>query len=146
MDYADGNMSTVATIPLRLRNYGKAAFDHTHTLIFSYTWDLPRYSGSQSLLHGLQYFNTAAFGRPAKGDHGNAPKDVIRGPGLNNWDLSIQKHIPLGSDSRLLQIRGEFYNTWNHTQFSAVDTSALFKSADEQPIPRVIQLSMRAPQ
>ena len=100
------------------------------------------------------YFNTAAFGRPVKGDHGNAPKDVIRGPGLNNWDLSIQKHIPLWSDSRLLQIRGELYNTWNHTQFNAVDTSALFSPAGQQVNsrfgaliganpPRVIQLSMR---
>jgi len=38
----------------------------------------------------LQWFNTSVFARPAKGDPGNAAKDVIRGPGVNNWDLALR--------------------------------------------------------
>jgi hypothetical protein len=73
-----------------------------------------------------RHFNTNAFGRPAVGTFGNAPKDVVRGPGINNWDISVFKNIPLGAESRWLQLRCELYNAWNHTQFSAMDTSARF--------------------
>jgi hypothetical protein len=51
----------------------------------------------------------------------------IRGPGLNNWDASIFKRIPLGrAESRYLQLRLEFYNVWNHTQWSAINNTPTF--------------------
>ncbi|MEX2262097.1 MAG: TonB-dependent receptor [Bryobacteraceae bacterium] len=101
-----------------------------------------------------RFFNTNAFGRPAPGTFGNAPKDVIRGPGSNNWDISVFKNIPLGNESRLLQLRVELYNAFNHAQFSAVDTAARFDPAGRQTNlrfgqitaanpPRQIQLSAR---
>jgi hypothetical protein len=79
-----------------------------------------------------RFFNTAAFARPEQGTYGNAPRDVIRGPGLNNWDISVVKSVALGSELRLLQLRGEFYNAWNHTQFTNVDTTAQFNPAGQQ--------------
>jgi hypothetical protein len=55
---------------------------------------------------------------------GNAPKDVFRGPGINNFDISIVKNFPFSSnESRFVQFRFETYNAFNHTQFSAVDTA-----------------------
>jgi hypothetical protein len=51
----------------------------------------------------------------------------IRGPGLNNWDASVYKRIPLGhSESRYLQLRLEFYNIWNHTQWSFINVTPTF--------------------
>jgi len=47
-----------------------------------------------------RYFDTNVFGRPAQGTIGNAPKDVIRGPGINNWDMSIFKHFPIRERTR----------------------------------------------
>jgi hypothetical protein len=79
-----------------------------------------------------RFFNTEAFGRPVRGTFGNAPKDVIRGPGINNWDISLFKNFPLGTESRMLQLRAEAYNAWNHTQFSSVDTSARFTPEGRQ--------------
>lgn len=79
-----------------------------------------------------RWFNTAAFARPARGDFGNAPKDVIRLPGTNNWDISVFKNIPLKSEQRFLQFRLEMYNAFNHTQFSGVDTTARFDAAGAQ--------------
>ncbi len=101
-----------------------------------------------------RYFNTEAFGRPAKGSFGNESKDAFRGPGLNNWDISLLKNIPLGSESRRLQFRCELYNAWNHTQFSALDTSARFSPDGKQTntrfgsltaanLARQVQLSLR---
>jgi hypothetical protein len=43
MDYRDTENSGVAMYrPLRVWNYGKAGFDHTHVFVFNYTYDLPR--------------------------------------------------------------------------------------------------------
>ena len=85
-----------------------------------------------------QWFNTAAFAAPnlpyetSAGsdqwviDPGNASVFPVRGPGQNNWDITLMKRFPLWSETRSLQFRAEFYNAWNHTQFSAIDTGANF--------------------
>jgi hypothetical protein len=78
-------------------------------------------------------FNTEAFARPPRGDFGNAPKDVFRRPGINNWDFTFLKKIPLGSgERRYLQLRWEMYNAFNHAQFQNVDTGARFNAAGDQ--------------
>ncbi|WP_031499965.1 carboxypeptidase regulatory-like domain-containing protein [Bryobacter aggregatus] len=79
-----------------------------------------------------QFFNTNVFARPAKGDPGNAPKDVFRLPGTNNWDISFFKFIPLFSERKSLQLRWEMYNAFNHTQFNAVDSVARFDASGNQ--------------
>ncbi len=73
-----------------------------------------------------RFFNTSVFERPARGDFGNAPKDVFRGPGINNWDISFFKRFPLRNESRFFQFRWELYNAFNHTQFNGVDNQARF--------------------
>ena len=80
-----------------------------------------------------RWFNTNAFGRPARGTAGNAPKDVFRRPGINNWDLIFLKRIPFGrSEQRSLQFRCEMYNAFNHTQYFGLDTTARFDPAGNQ--------------
>ncbi|MFN0101420.1 MAG: carboxypeptidase regulatory-like domain-containing protein [Bryobacteraceae bacterium] len=73
-----------------------------------------------------RFFNTGVFARPARGDFGNAPKDIFRGPGINNWDISLFKKFPLKNEARFIQFRWEFYNAFNHTQFNGVDNGARF--------------------
>jgi len=80
----------------------------------------------------VQWINPAAFARPARGDFGNAPKDVFRNPGTHNWDFSLFKNIPLKSESRRLQFRWEVYNAFNHTQWSGIDTTARFDASGKQ--------------
>jgi len=77
-------------------------------------------------------FNTAAFAAPAIGTTGDAARDEVRGPGLNNWDLSLFKNIPLLRERLRAQIRGEFYNTFNHTQFTNWNTTATFDAQGNQ--------------
>jgi hypothetical protein len=79
-----------------------------------------------------QYFRTSVFAVPAVGTYGNAPRDVFRGPGINNFDMSIFKNIPVYKDRARLQLRFEAYNAFNHTQFSGVNTSAIFNTATGQ--------------
>jgi hypothetical protein len=75
-----------------------------------------------------QYFNTSVFGVPAVGTAGNAPRDVFRGPGINNFDMSIFKNIPVFHERARFQLRFEAYNAFNHTQFSGVNSSAVFNT------------------
>ncbi len=69
-------------------------------------------------------FNTDAFLRAPQGSFGNAGIGILCGLGINNWDLAISKNFPLGTEQRYLRFRAEFFNAWNHTQFSNVDTMA----------------------
>jgi hypothetical protein len=76
-----------------------------------------------------RHFNTSVVRPPTKAEFGigNAPKDPIRGPGINNWDISIFKTFKLTREGLVrLQYRLEMYNAFNHTQFSTVDTTARF--------------------
>ncbi len=80
-----------------------------------------------------QNFNTAAFGLTPVGSFGNAGVDILRGPGINNWDTALSKRIPVGlGEGRDLHFRLEAYNAFNHTQFSTLDTTARFNPAGAQ--------------
>jgi hypothetical protein len=98
-------------------------------------------------------FNTGVFRLPAVGTIGNAAKAVIRGPGLNNWDIAAFKNFPIREPFHL-QFRAEFYNAFNHTQFTALDTTARFDTSGNQVNsdlgaftaagnPRLIQLGVK---
>jgi hypothetical protein len=101
-----------------------------------------------------QNFNAACFAPPAMNTFGNAGVNILYGPGINNWDLSASKRIPLASESRFIQFRVETFNTFNHTQFSGLDTTAQFNATGQQinptfgsftaaRSPRIVQLSGR---
>jgi len=68
------------------------------------------------------YLNPAAFAQPAQGTYGNLGRNVFSGPGLNNFDLSFVKSQPIGGD-RLLRLRAEFFNVWNHPNFANPSTT-----------------------
>ncbi|MEK7754537.1 MAG: carboxypeptidase regulatory-like domain-containing protein [Acidobacteriota bacterium] len=90
-----------------------------------------------------RYFNTGAF-RPVteRGRIGTAPVMAVRGPGVNNWDLSLFKNIAPKEGIRL-QIGLETFNTSNHPQFEGVGgniDSAAFGIVTSARDPRVVQL------
>jgi hypothetical protein len=111
----------------------------------------PAVVGQQSFYNNI---NAAAFARPAKGTFGTAGTNIIRNPSWTNWDMSLAKRIPWKGEERFFQLRGEFYNVWNHTEFSSFDTGFRFNPAGQQinanlgafngtRDPRKIQLSLR---
>jgi hypothetical protein len=62
------------------------------------------------------WFNTAAFAQPALGEAGNSGRNILRAPGISNFDLSLFKNFTLSERLRL-QFRLESFNAFNHTQF-----------------------------
>jgi hypothetical protein len=86
-------------------------------------------------------FNTAAFAPPAAGTPGNAAKDLFRGPGIHNWDISLFKNFQIPELKWRFQLRGEFYNAFNHTQFTTIDTAARFDGQGNQTNARFGELT-----
>lgn len=101
------------------------------------------------------WFNTAAFAVPGKGDPGNASKNSVRNPGVNNTDFSLTKKFLVSGEKKFFQFRWEAYNAFNHTQYSGINTSArydlttgaqlngLFGQVTSTRSPRVMQGSLR---
>lgn len=78
-----------------------------------------------------QWFTTSSFANPVapwaggtNNGFGNARKDTIVQPGLFNWNLSLYKEFPFTAKAEgpRFQIRFESFNTFNHTEFNAIDT------------------------
>lgn len=92
----------------------------------------------------INYFDPAAFGAPASGLFGTLGHNALRGPGRDNWDMSLFKNFTL-SESRgsRFELRFETFNTWNHTQFQNVDSGfgdTRFGQYTSTYIPRTLQL------
>ena len=49
--------------------------------------------------------------------YGNLQRNTFRGPGLTNFDLSLEKKTLLTSERVQLLFRAEFFNVLNHTEF-----------------------------
>jgi hypothetical protein len=90
-----------------------------------------------------QWFNTAAFSQPLAGSFGNSGRNILREPGINNWDMGVGKNFALG-DRANFQFRVEGFNVFNHTQWgvdpgspsaaaSGPGTGAIDRNVNDQP-------------
>jgi hypothetical protein len=72
-----------------------------------------------------EWFNTAAFAQPAPFTYGTAPRALsyLRAQGTLNFDMTLQKYWGLWNETSKLQLRAEFYNLFNRTQFFAPATT-----------------------
>jgi hypothetical protein len=63
-----------------------------------------------------EWFNTSCFTQPLAGQFGSSGRDIIRGPGINNWDMGIGKDFKF-TERVAFQFRAEAFNLFNHTQY-----------------------------
>lgn len=100
-----------------------------------------RQGGSQR----LQWFNTAAFALPALGAFGTLGRNVVIGPGTNNWDASLQKNFRIAEHAGM-QFRAEFYDAPNHLSWQGVGNTlgnSNFGQITSATDPRSLQFGMR---
>jgi hypothetical protein len=65
---------------------------------------------------------------------GNAGNGILRGPGKQNWDMSLAKRFPVGlGEGRAFQFRAEAYNIWNHVNFGGVASSFSYSALGAAP-------------
>jgi hypothetical protein len=67
--------------------------------------------GDRDALTG--YYNLAAFSQPAPGTLGDAPFNMLRGPGFWQWDQSFVRAFTLTPGNRI-ELRAEAINLTNH--------------------------------
>jgi hypothetical protein len=66
------------------------------------------------------FFNRDAFVSGPVGAFGNSSRQFFHGPGINNFDISLMKRTAI-TESTAFEIRVEFFNIFNHTQFRNPD-------------------------
>jgi hypothetical protein len=79
-----------------------------------------------NLTQKLQRINFACFSQPALGVFGNTPRNFLKQPGINNWDMGIGKNFRI-AERVSFKLAGDFFNAWNHHQY-AITTGALIGS------------------
>jgi hypothetical protein len=104
------------------------------------------------------YFNQSAFTAtqcaltgpgvltgPDCGSFGTANRRFFHGPGFNNTSFGITKIIPV-REAMFFEIRGEFFNIFNHAQFmnpSGDISSSSFGNVTNSRDPRIGQVSAK---
>jgi hypothetical protein len=92
-----------------------------------------------------QWFDTSAFLLPALYTFGNAPRNAVIGPGLEEFDFSLQRDI-IVKEPLMLQFRAEAYNLLNHPNFNIPNRIAFtpnFGSISSAQDSRQIQFALK---
>jgi Carboxypeptidase regulatory-like domain len=98
--------------------------------------------------NGRAAFNTAVFTEETLGQLGNTQRRVFYGPGIEDFDLTLQKGVRFSGD-KALTLRAEVFNAFNHTQFygpAAVDgqiEDLNFGKIVSAASPRLMQLAAK---
>jgi hypothetical protein len=94
-----------------------------------------------------EYFETSCFTTVTTSNiPGNAGRGIIEGPPTTRVDFTLSKSFRFGETMRL-QLRGEAFNVFNHTNFrtfgSLNNTSSLFGTISAVRDPRTMQLGAK---
>jgi hypothetical protein len=140
--------------PVTLLNYGdNSLLGAEPNGVNNYGVDEPQYTPGPLELNsnprnGRPYFNTALFSLQPLGTPGNARRRFFYGPGLDNYDMALQKSIPV-TELKSLQFRFEGFNVFNHAQFygpASVNgniSSASFGEVVSAAAPRLMQAAVK---
>lgn len=106
---------------------------------------------------GQQYFNASLFSLPANDPAvgntiantvGNSGRRFFSGPGINNFDMTVQKIVKL-TESKSLDFRLDAFNLFNHAQFygpQSVDgniNDPSFGYVVGAAAPRILQIALK---
>jgi len=115
--------------------------------------DTPNYLGGNLHVNlnprnGRPACDTSRFAMPMLGQIGSAPRRFFYGPGMDNFDMALEKKITLG-ESRALLLRAESFNVFNHAQFFGPEAvngnpdSITFGRIVNAEAPRQIQIAAK---
>lgn len=104
-------------------------------------------------ISGHFWFDPTAFDCTSPGNNlvgslasfGNLGRNTLRGPGINNWDISFLKKTKI-TESKSLEFRGEMFNAFNHAQFLNPDNqgfSGTFGLISQTRGPRLVQFALK---
>ncbi len=73
-------------------------------------------------------FNTSAFAMAPYGSFGTTGLGIFHQPSTVNFDMELDKFIPLGERRRFV-IKWQVFNAFNHTEFNAIGSTFSFNTA-----------------
>jgi hypothetical protein len=86
-------------------------------------------------------FNTGCYTEPLADPitqlathRGDERRNNLRQPGINNWDMSLGKAFHLWGEGHELQFRAESFNTFNHAQWSSINTAGYTYVLDDRAV------------
>ncbi len=69
--------------------------------------------------------NNSLVGPPVLGNQGGGA-GYLSNPHVTNFDMTLSKTVPLGSEKRTLKIQAQAYNVFNHTEITSIGSGAQF--------------------
>lgn len=108
----------------------------------------PNYTGAPLYLNtgnSTQHLNPLAFATPAPGQLGTLGRGSVRGKPITNIDFSMAKNWTF-KERYGIQFRTEFFNVFNHTNFTGYDLdtrNGSFGTLNFAQTPREIQLGIK---
>jgi hypothetical protein len=83
------------------------------------------------------WFNPACYSQPTPGTPGNSGRTNVTGPGLVNTDFSIIKDTRISKISEAfdVQFRAEFFNIFNHANFSLPTATVFTQTSSGGAVP-----------
>ena len=95
-----------------------------------------------------RYFDTSRFQNAAPGTYGTLGRNVLRGPGFANVDLSVMRTFPMPfGEAGRGEFRFEAFNLFNATHLSNPNTSItnsnFGKITGTDGEPRILQLGLK---
>jgi hypothetical protein len=97
--------------------------------------------------HLVGCISASSFTAPLPYTYGNAGRNIVKGPGLVETDLSVFKNLPLARESAKVQLRVEAFNVFNTPSFSnpaAVFGTSTFGTITSTLIPnRQVQVAAK---
>lgn len=115
----DGRFSVRTAFPVQLEG------NYISTTTYSGYSSLNTVAGEPIYLHvdglaGNREINPAAFSLPSGNDYGDAPRNFVRGFGMNQVDLAVRRSFPIFKQLNL-QFRVEMFNLLNQPNFGYIE-------------------------
>src|SRR5437016_11822197 len=87
------------------------------------------YSNNPILGGPSRYWDVDAFQLQPANTRGNLGRNTLIGPGIVNFDLSVEKAFPI-DEKRQIHFRAEMFNLPNHPNFNVPSGLTAFSSVD----------------
>ncbi len=100
-------------------------------------------------VQGPRLYSAAAYAAPQGLTFGDAGRNILRLPQRTNFDVGLFKQFPV-REAMHFEFRGEAFNVFNHTQWSAINNQASYGGANDASSfltataahnPRILQLA-----
>jgi hypothetical protein len=94
------------------------------------------------------WYDVTAFQLAPAGTFGNSGRNILRGPGWQSADLSLQRRVKLSAERFGATVRWDVFNVFNHTNLGLPDPN-ISNTATRGTItqlsgdPRIMQFSLR---